>query len=509
MFIRQVKTENGWVRGIQAADPRITAYKGIPFAAPPVGENRWRAPQPCPDWEGVKDCFDFKPISMQDVPPLDDRNVYTREWSVDPDLEMSEDCLYLNVWAPAAEGTKDLPVFVWYFGGGLQVGHPSEMEFDGERIARRGIVVVSVNYRLNAFGFLCHPEITAQQPEAPANFGHLDQQAGTAWVKRNIAAFGGDPNNITIGGQSAGGGSVMSQLTSPQNEGLFQRAVVESGVSANVYPTKRQFGRVPSLKDAEQTGVRFFDFLGVRTLAEARAIDEKTLMQKVREFRNFWGTVQDDVFCVGEAMRLFLENRRLMCPVLWGRTSSEFFAAPETESKEGFREMAGQVFGADAEAYLRLFDLEQDSLEETIRKASFPTIDLAIRAMSAQNEKSGACQPLYYYNFDAEIPGWDNAGTFHSVDLWFFFETLAKCWRPFTGKHYDLARQMCNYWANFIRCGDPNGTDSTGEPMPRWDPMTTENNACMVFDEKPHQVCEAPDPLMTLAIRTWLKSKGC
>ena len=208
-------------------------------------------------------------------------------------------------------------------------------------------------------------------------------------------------------------------------------------------------------------------------------------------------------------MRLFLENRRLMCPVLWGRTSSEFFAVPETESREAFREMAGQVFGEDAEAYLGLFDLDHDSLEETIRKASFPTIDLAIRAMSAQNEKSGACQPLYYYNFDAEIPGWDNAGTFHSVDLWFFFETLAKCWRPFTGKHYDLARQMCNYWANFIRCGDPNGTDSTGEPMPRWDPMTTENNACMVFDEKPHQVCEAPDPLMTLAIRTWLKSKGC
>ncbi|MBQ6528632.1 MAG: carboxylesterase family protein, partial [Clostridia bacterium] len=131
MFIRQVKTENGWVRGIQAADPRITAYKGIPFAAPPVGENRWRAPQPCADWDGVLDCFDFKPISMQDVPPLDEKNVYTREWSVDPDLEMSEDCLYLNVWAPAHQHEEKLPVFVWYFGGGLQVGHPSEMEFDG------------------------------------------------------------------------------------------------------------------------------------------------------------------------------------------------------------------------------------------------------------------------------------------------------------------------------------------------------------------------------------------
>ena len=283
MFIRKVKTENGWVRGIQAADPRITAYKGIPFAAPPVGENRWRAPQPCTDWDGVLDCFDFKPISVQDVPPLDVKNVYTREWSVDPDLEMSEDCLYLNIWAPAAPETRNLPVFVWYFGGGLQVGHPSEMEFDGERLARRGIIVVSVNYRLNVFGFLCHPEITAQQPDAPANFGHLDQQAGTAWVKRNIASFGGDPNNITIGGQSAGGGSVMSQLTSPQNEGLFQRAIIESGVSANPYPNNRMFGRCPLLADAEKMGVAFFEALGVKTLAEARQIDAMTILAKLKE----------------------------------------------------------------------------------------------------------------------------------------------------------------------------------------------------------------------------------
>ena len=246
----------------------------------------------------------FRPISMQDVPPLDVNNVYTREWSVAPDLEMSEDCLYLNVWAPAGPEARNLPVYVWYFGGGLQVGHPSEMEFDGERLARRGIVVVSVNYRLNAFGFLCHPDITAQQPDAPANFGHLDQQAGTRWVKRNIAAFGGDPENITIGGQSAGGCSVMVQLTSPQNEGLFQKAIVESGLTANPYPQKRVFGRTPSLCEAEEEGARFFDFLGVKTLEEARAIDAKTLMQKVREYHGHFGTVQDDVYCPGDTLSL-------------------------------------------------------------------------------------------------------------------------------------------------------------------------------------------------------------
>ena len=509
MFIRQVKTENGWVRGIQAADPRITAYKGIPFAAPPTGENRWRAPRPCADWEGVLPCYDFKPISMQDVPPLDEKNVYTREWSVDPDLEMSEDCLYLNVWAPAAEGTKDLPVFVWYFGGGLQVGHPSEMEFDGERLARRGIVVVTVNYRLNAFGFLCHPEITAQQPEAPANFGHLDQQAGTAWVKRNIAAFGGDPDNITIGGQSAGGGSVMSQLTSPQNPGLFRRAIVQSGVMANVYPSRRQFGRVPPLKEAEEAGVRFFDFLGVSTLAEARAIDEKTLMRKIREYRSFWGTVEDGRFCVGNAMQLFLENRRILCPVLWGRTSSEFFQRPEEDCLESFTAMVRSVFQEDAEEFLGLFADVKGGMEGIREAAAFPGIDLAIRALSAQNDRTGTGQPLYCYCFDAEIPGYDHAGTFHSVDLWFFFETLAKCWRPFVGKHYDLARQMCNYWANFIKTGDPNGMDTTGGPLPRWDPYTERNKACMMFDDRPHQEAQEPDPLMQLLVRRYLKQHGC
>ncbi|MFY9393281.1 MAG: carboxylesterase family protein, partial [Halanaerobiales bacterium] len=235
-MLRVVEVENGVVQGLPAADPRITSFKGIPFAAAPVGENRWRTPQPAEDWEGVLEAFQFAPIGMQARPGVDKDNIYSREWHVDPDIPMSEDCLYLNVWTPATSADEKLPVFVWFFGGGLQVGYTSEMEFDGERIARRGVVVVTANYRLNVFGFLCHPEITAEAPEAPANFGHLDQQYAIQWVKRNIAAFGGDPDNITIGGQSAGGGSVLAQLTSPQNEGAFQRAIIQSGVFAPLYP---------------------------------------------------------------------------------------------------------------------------------------------------------------------------------------------------------------------------------------------------------------------------------
>ena len=231
-MIRRAKTENGWVRGIEAADPRITAFKGIPFAAPPVGENRWRAPQPCADWEGELDACRFAPISVQDTPGLG-TDIYCREWHVDPEIPMDEDCLYLNIWTNAKSADEKLPVLVWYYGGGLQWGYPAEMEFDGERLARRGIVVVTVNYRINIFGFMAHPQITKEQPDAPTNFGSLDQQAGLKWVKRNIAAFGGDPDNITIMGQSAGAMSVQQHSLSPLTDGLFHKAVMSSGAGIN------------------------------------------------------------------------------------------------------------------------------------------------------------------------------------------------------------------------------------------------------------------------------------
>lgn len=174
---RIADTENGKVRGLPGADPRITVFRGIPFAAPPTGENRWRAPQPCRDWEGVREAYEFAPISIQDTPGLGS-DIYCREWHVDPEIPMDEDCLYLNVWTGAGNPKEKLPVLVWFFGGGFQWGYPAEMEFDGERLARRGIIVVSVNYRLGALGFMAHPELTAEQPAAPTNFGCLDQQAG-------------------------------------------------------------------------------------------------------------------------------------------------------------------------------------------------------------------------------------------------------------------------------------------------------------------------------------------
>lgn len=506
-MLRVVKIENGYVQGLPAADPRITSFKGIPFAAPPVGENRWRAPSPAQDWEGVRKAYEFAPISMQAPTVIDVNNIYTREWSVDPDIVMDEDCLYLNVWTPACDPKEKLPVFVWYFGGGLQVGHTAEMEFDGERIARRGIVVVTVNYRLNSFGFLCHPQITKEAPEAPANFGHLDQQAGTLWVKRNIAAFGGDPDNITIGGQSAGGGSVLSQLTSPQNAELFQRVIIESGIVTGLYPDNPLPIRRQYLADAEEEGVKFFKYLGVSTLEEARRLDAGYLNLKTLEYKKFWGTVIDHKFCVGDPFELFLENKRFPVPVMMGHTSSEFFSEPRVASTEELSELAHRLFGKDAEEFLKICKSTTDDLEEMRRKASVSGIEYAIRVAAKADALNGGNTPIYYYNFDAEIPGWDHPGTFHSVDLWFFFETLAKCWRPFTGKHYDLARQMCNYWTNYITNGNPNGKDSTGEELPVWEPYTQDAPYGMLFADRAEFDRTGPGEMMSFLVDQYFKEK--
>ena len=503
-MIRKASVEGGRIVGIPAADPRITAFRGIPFAAPPVGENRWRAPQPIVPWEGERECFTFAPISMQHIPGLDQSSIYTREWNVDPEIPMSEDCLYLNVWTPAKSPEERLPVFVWFFGGALKEGNTAEMEFDGERLARRGIVVVTVNYRLNAFGFLAHPELTRSQPEAPGNFGHLDQRAGILWVRRNITAFGGDPEEITIGGQSAGGGSVCAQLTSPMNTGLFRRAVILSGLAAGVYPSPIM--AVHTFDEEEARGERFFEFLGVKTLEEARALDAVYVRDKCEAFGGFFGTCDDGVFQRGNATRNMLNGRYPDLPILLTHTSTEFRRGVRAKTPEEFRALAGEYFGSRADELLRLcgFDgASEPDLAEAYRRSEVCIWETAARALAVRRQELGRRAPLYYGVFDPSIPGWDEPGTFHSSDLWFWFETLAKCWRPFKGFHYDLSRQMCNYLAHFIASGDPNGADHDGALQPVWTPMEGDrpnamwfrDDGCACFEYPPDEaaklVCEA------------------
>jgi para-nitrobenzyl esterase len=477
-MLRQVKTENGWVRGIEAADPRITSFKGIPFAAPPVGKNRWKAPQPCENWAGIRDASRFAPISMQWIPGLGD-DIYCREWHVDPEIPMGEDCLYLNVWTPAKKAEEKLPVLVWFFGGGLQCGYPAEMEFDGERIARRGIVVVTVNYRVGVLGFLTHPELSKEQPEAPANFGNLDQQAGLRWVQRNITAFGGDPAKVTIAGQSAGGGSVMSQVACPDNAGLFRNAVVMSAMIFDPY-LRREVGRPEKLKDAEKKGEEFFDFLGVKSLKEARAMDAVTLQRSYEKYMENhipFFTVQDDLFCVGDPIALYREGKCVDVAMMAGNTGGEFLNAIDAKDEKELEAEARRLFGEKAESFLAI--PESREKKDGLGFAPVSGIECTVKGLLKDVAKSG--RRGWCYLFDPDMPGWDNPGTFHSSDLWFWFETLAKCWRPFVGRHYDLARQMCDYFCNFIKAGDPNGKDLNGENLPRWESWTEGTPCTMHF----------------------------
>lgn len=419
-MLRETTVKNGRVRGLAGTDPRITVYKGIPFAAPPVGENRWRAPQPCADWEGVLDAYNFGPISYQDRPAMG-TDIYCREWHVDPDVEISEDCLYLNIWTPAKEPNEKLPVLVWFFGGAFQWGYTAEMEFNGEQLAKRGVIVVSVAYRLNCFGFLAHKDITKEAPTAPSNFGLMDQCAGLNWVYDNISSFGGDPERITIAGQSAGGASVMNQLAHKGNEKLIKGAAIFSGI-IRLENAEADIFRPLSLSQAEELGARFFESLGVKDLDEARNLSTKEVFEGYNRFvqenpRMF--PIQDGSFCVGDPVQLFMERKCADVPVMAGNTSDEFsFAGVNSVEK---------------------------SVKSTFVEAS----------------KNAPSQKFYYYRFDPEIPGDGHPGdsfpgTFHSCDLWFFFDSIDKCSRPYRGKHFDLARQMCDYFANFIKTGNPN-----------------------------------------------------
>lgn len=431
-MLRETSTKFGKIKGLPGNDPRITVYKGIPYAQPPVGNLRWKAPVYGRSWEGTLDAVRFGPISVQDQPAVGD-DLYCREWHVDPDVPMDEDCLYLNIWTPAKEKNDKLPVLIWYFGGAFQWGYPNEMEFNGERLARRGIIVVSVNYRLAALGFLAHKELTAESPDAPANFGLLDQKAGLKWVYENIEAFGGDPGNITIAGQSAGGGSVLNQICNKDNYPMLKGAVMFSGIirfegDAILTPAP--------IEMAEERGDEFLKFMGVSSIAKARELDAFFIRDKYAEFaltHPRFSPCIDGVNYTEDAYFKFIRGDYADIPIITGYTTEEFNIEGENRVRSSVREAVGELAGR----------------------------------VGRKN--------IYVYEFGPEIPGWDDPGVFHSADLWFWFETLNMCWRPFTGKHFELARRMSDFFANFVKNHDPNYTENVPQDIIPWNAANEEN----------------------------------
>ncbi|MCW3106296.1 MAG: carboxylesterase [Segetibacter sp.] len=303
----QVKTANGILEGTYESG--IRSFKGVPFGQPPVGDLRWKGPQPVKNWTGVRKADKFGPRAMQRA-LFGDMGFRSNG--------MSEDCLYLNVWTPATSSTQPLPVLVYFYGGGLVAGDGSEWRYDGESMARKGIVAITVNYRLTVFGFFAHPELTKESPHhASGNYGFMDQTAALQWVQQNIAAFGGDPKRVTIAGESAGSFSVSAQMASPLSKNLIAGAIGESGSLLGAVPPT-------PLAEAEQNGVKFATGIGTSSLAALRAMPAEELLQATaKQGTPRFGAVVDGYFLPKPPAQIFAAGEEAHVPLLVGWNSEE------------------------------------------------------------------------------------------------------------------------------------------------------------------------------------------
>ena len=422
-----IKVEGGLLQGVPSEDPSVIVFKGIPYAAPPVGELRLQPPQDVIPWEGVRECSAFSAIAPQ--PGNAPGTFYGEEFYWMPQPEQSEDCLYLNIWAPAKAVGKQgaaLPVAMWIHGGAYDQGYGYEVTMDGDAWAKRGVILVTINYRVGIFGFMAHPDLIAEDAKnAPGNYGTLDQIAALKWIKNNIAQFGGDPTNITILGQSAGAASIKNLVMSPLSKKLISHAIIQSGggIDEQVLPEQ-------SLTEFAADCKVFMDENGLTDLAKMRAASAEQLMEifnnKPQElrFRPHYDSVN----------------------IPYGFTAATF---------DGTIANVPYMIGYCA----------NDN----------PTMGAGVQRFAIERKKQHT-KPVYTYLFARPLPG-DNAGSFHSSELWFMFHTLDRAWRPFTEADYKLADEMTDAWTNFAKTGNPNAPDSND-----WKPYDPETDFTYVFD---------------------------
>ena len=464
--------EGGQIQGVTTDIKGVTVYRGIPFAAPPTGQNRWKAPQPVIPWEGVKLCdkFGHPPFQAAHYP-----GGYTTEWGYGDEAPYSEDCLYLNVWTkkPGKPDAK-LPVAIWIFGGGMREGWGSEPEFDGQEWANKDVVLVSFNYRVGPFGFFAHPELSAEDPEhATGNWGTLDQIEAMKWVKKNIAQFGGDPDNVMIFGQSAGSRSVKFLSASPLTKGLFNKAVIMSG-SGLVKPRPQS--------DAAPAGRGMgMPQQGMTTLAEAEAsIKEVCDWANMTTLRQLRSAGTETIYALGTLYTSVTGKRSVLTaspisPYIDGYVLTESF---DDACLDGSLAQVPYLIGY------------------TLNDAG--NMGTQIVDFCLNREEMGG--KAYAYQFARPLP--DDGkhpevtqrlrGSFHSSDLWFVFKSLKHCWRPWTQGDWDLSEKMLTAWSNFAKYGDPNGPKG-GE----WKPLTKDNLQFMIFklDENDVEASELGNPL--------------
>jgi para-nitrobenzyl esterase len=456
--LTSVRVAEGQLAGLPAADAGVTVFKGVPFAAPPVGDRRWRAPQPATPWTGVRNADAFSANCMQNI--VDVRKPWTYEFMAHGAI--GEDCLYLNVWTPAKAAAERHPVLVFLHGGANTEGSGSVPVYDGTGLATKGLVVVTINYRLGAFGFLAHPELTQEAGyHASGNYGLLDQIAAVRWVKTNIAAFGGDPSRITVAGQSAGAFGVRNLLISPLSAGLFHRAVAESGVSLV------GFGASRTLADAEQDGMRFARAKNAASIAELRALPAQQIATPpVGGAPIRWGTIVDNYALVSGEADAFASGKHNDVPVLTGTNRDESGATPQpTLTAEAFKKRIEQQYGDRATDLLKLYPGATDDEARVSQNAGARDIARVTTALWAAARARTAKATTFTYFWDHTLPGPDAAqyGAFHTSEVPYVMNALAQSDRPFTADDRKIADTMSSYWANFAATGDPNG-----KGLPRW-----------------------------------------
>lgn len=457
----QVRTDKGELQGKRSDDGKASIFLGIPYAAPPVGPLRWRPPQPAAAWTGVRSAQSYGSHCMQ---------VNQFEDMIFHDPGASEDCLTLNVWTPsaAAKGAR-LPVMVWIYGGGFYAGSTSEGRQDGEALARKGVVLVSLNYRLNIFGFFAHPALAAESPaHAAGNYGLMDQAAALQWVRHNIDAFGGDPDNITLFGESAGSFSVSAQMASPMAKGLLKHAIGESGAAFS-----RNGLIFPTLATAEAQGERFArDVLGKNSLAELRATPAEALVKAAEgqaAHAIHFGPDVDGLFLPKAVPAIYAAGEQAHIPLLAGWNRDEGGFPKEPYSLEKYQAMAHTTWGPQAGAFLKAYPASTDAearRSEVDYAADHFIADSTWEWIEAQVKTGDS--PVYRYHFEQPSPGSRyhpaSAGVFHSSDIEYVFGNLAaRPGAPWTEADYKVSTLLQSYWTNFARTGNPNGPG-----LPEW-----------------------------------------
>jgi para-nitrobenzyl esterase len=479
-FPVQITIENGVIEGNYDTKTGIQTYLGVPFAKPPIGELRWKAPQPAENWQGVKETKKFGPRPMQTI-VFGDMN--SRSEGV------SEDCLYLNVWTPAKRNTKGLPVLVYFYGGGFVAGDGAEPRYDGESMAKKGIVTVTANYRLNIFGFFAHPELSAEAPyKASGNYALLDQVTVLKWVSKNIAAFGGDPNKVTIAGESAGSISVSLQMASPLSKGFIAGAIGESGASIN--PTLAPV----SLQEAEKTGLDFANNVGYPHIADLRKLSARDIYEIYNESKRFgFPTVIDGYFLPKSLPEIFRAKEQAQVPLLLGWNSAEIpamgFMQGEPFKDENYVAKVKKAYPKDYEEVLKLYP-----------HGSEKEIELSATALASDRfiaystwkwfdlHRNNSDRPVYRYLYSKLRPPQANQNTTpglaggtvkkdpgfnmpepigapHACEIEYCMGNLQLIPQyAWTADDYKVSEMMENYFSNFIKTGNPNGQGLTEWP---------------------------------------------